>query len=376
MAKEAATFATSLYQASRLYNQARDMYRTWNQPNPRQVTPTRSFPKFQTARRMKSSRSFTKSRSRTGKRSFLGKRKRNQTKRTIWKMKKKLRQVMIPAKALWLDALQGRVSTAQGTSTWLSLGNLQTQNSILTGFSGSAESVPYLLVGPINNDGTSGNNLGRAKTMIHSWEQIFRWTNQSNCPLTIECYTLKCKQNLHLDGSASSGLTASSTIKDFLQRCLYTQYGQTNVLNIGIDHPAFKLSDCAEFGKYFKPVKHKTTTVQPGESLSMRKFKVKPRTYDEAFMYDTVSSRLKLLAIKGSLTYLWRITGTPQSASAGVSATLCDVKLAYVVSFHYRTSGYSYNDYQQYLPTALPTGVSIENIYPGTSESKAAAPVP
>jgi len=191
----------------------------------------------------------------------------------------------------------------------------------------------------------------------------------------MECYTLKCKQNLHLDGSASSGLSASSTIKDFLQRCLYTQYGVGTVLNTGIDHPGFKLSDCVEFGKYFKTVKHKTTVIQPGESLSMRKFKIKPRTYEEASMYDSVAARLKLLAVKGSLTYLWRITGTPQSADAGVTATLCDVKLAYVVSYHYRTSGYSYNDYFQYSSTALPSGVSITNIYPGTSEAKAAAPV-
>lgn len=296
-------------------------------------------------------------------------------KRTVWKMKKKLRQVMIPAKALWLDALQGRVSTAQGTSTWFSLGNLQTQNGILTGFSGSGESVPYMLTGPMNNDGTSGNNLGRSRNIVHSWEQIFRWTNQSNCPLTLECYTLKCKQNLHLDGSASSGLSASSTIKDFLQRCLYTQYGTTNTLNTGIDHPAFKLSDCVEFGKYFKSIKHKTMVIQPGESANMRKYKIKPRTYDESFMYDHVAGRLKLLAIKGSLTYLWRITGTPQSAASGTSTTLCDVKLAFVATYHYRTTGYSYNDYQQYTTTALPSAVSITNIYPGTSEAKAAAPV-
>jgi len=192
----------------------------------------------------------------------------------------------------------------------------------------------------------------------------------------MECYTLKCRQNVHLDGSANSGLSASSTIKDFLQRCMVTQYGSSGVLNIGIDHPGFKLSDCVEFGRYFKVVRHKTSTIQPGESLQMRKFKVKPRTYDEAVFWDATSSRLKVLAIKGSLTYLWRITGTPQSAAGGVTATLCDVKLAYVVSYHYRSTGYSYNDYTYPSASALPNALSIENIYPGTSEAKAAAPVP
>lgn len=192
----------------------------------------------------------------------------------------------------------------------------------------------------------------------------------------MECYTLKAKQHLHLDGSATSGLTASSTIKDFLQRCLITQYGSGSPDNIGIDHPAFKLSDCAEFGQYFKTIRHKTTVIQPGESLQMRKFKIKPRTYDESVMWNASASRLKLLAVKGSLTYLWRVTGTAQSASGGVTATLCDVKLAYVVSYHFRTSGYSYNDYHYPAATALPNTLTIENIYPGTSEAKAAAPVP
>lgn len=290
-------------------------------------------------------------------------------------MKKKLKQVMVPAKSLFYDALQGRVSTTQGTSAWFSLGNLQTQNSILTGFTGSAESVPYLLVGPINNDGTSGNALGRAKTIIHSWEQVFRWTNQSNCPLTLECYTLKCKQNLHLDGSASSGLTTSSTMKDFMSRCMYTQYNTTPSFPNDIDHPGFKLSDLAEFARYFKTIRHKTMVIQPGESMQMRKYKIKPREYNESLMYDSIAARLKLLAIKGSVQYLWRITGTPQSAASGTSTTLCDVKLAFVVSFHYRMSGYSYNNYENYGATNLPTGISITNIYPGTSEAKAAAPV-
>lgn len=160
-----------------------------------------------------------------------------------------------------------------------------------------------------------------------------------------------------------------------MSRCYLTQYGSTTTLNISIDHPAFKLSDMAEFGRYFKIVKHKTMVIQPGESANMRKFKVKPRTYNEATMYDNTSSRLKLLAVKGSLTYLWRITGTPQSADAGVSTTLCDVKLAFVATYHYRTSGYSYNDYHTFQPTALPVAVPITNIYPGTSEAKAAAPV-
>ncbi|AJD07472.1 putative capsid protein [Odonata-associated circular virus-8] len=381
MSKAAGHLATTLAGLDQIIRSGKSMYNRFsNWRNPRQVTPTRSFPKFSTRMRTISRRSFTKSRSSNGtrKRSYNGKRKRNSTKRTVWRMKKKLKQIMVPAKSLWLDALQGRVTTGQGTSTWVSLGNLLTQNAVLTGFTGSVESGTYLMSGLANNDGTSGNILGRAKFIVHSWEQIFRWTNQSNCPLTLECYTLKCVQNVPVDGLINSGLEVTNTIKDFMTACYNKQYvGGSTIPSISVDHPAFKLSDLARFGAYFKTIRHKTVVVQPGESMSMRKYKIRPRTYAEAISYDAVTAVLKVHAQKGTLHYLWRITGTPQSAAEGKDATLCDVKMAFVSSIHARTSGYSSNNYQTFpSTTGLPVGLVIENIYPGTSEAKVAAPVP
>lgn len=115
--------------------------------------------------------------------------------------------------------------------------------------------------------------------------------------------------------------------------------------------------------------------VQPGENLTIKRFRNKARNINEAKYYDANNSAYLNADLPGNIMHLWRITGTPQSAASGSTATLCDVKMAFVFSYHYRVSSYSYNTYKSFLPTALPTGLTITNIYPGTSGAAAAAPV-
>ena len=163
----------------------------------------------------------------------------------------------------------------------------------------------------------------------------------------------------------------------------------------GMGHPSFKLTDLSLMREFFKLVGVRKYEIQPGENITVKRFRNKPRSIDESKFYDANNSALLTHCLPGQSIHLWRITGTPQSgddskaanysklcsgtpqsASAGSTATLCDVKMAFVFSYHYRVSSYSNSDYSSFLPTALPSGLTVTNIYPGTSTAAAAAPVP
>ena len=134
-------------------------------------------------------------------------------------MKKKLATLASPSPSLYMDSLQGRVSTAQGTATWFSGGNLTSQNSINTGLSSSPECLSGIALGAINNDGSTGNDLGRCKSIIHNWEVKYHWTNQSNCPVELELYTLKCVKPLptYVPGSITPTTPLVSRLSQWYQ---------------------------------------------------------------------------------------------------------------------------------------------------------------
>ena len=125
-------------------------------------------------------------------------------------MKRKLATIPSPTASLYMDSLQGRVSTAQGTAAWFSGGNLTSQNGINSGLSSSPECLSGIALGAINNDGSTGNVLGRCRTMVHNWEVKYRWMNQSNCPVEVELYTLRCVKPLAT--TAPGGITNTSTL--------------------------------------------------------------------------------------------------------------------------------------------------------------------
>jgi len=85
-------------------------------------------------------------------------------------MKRKLDMIPVTRPSLYLDTLQGRVSTAQATSTWFTGGNLTGQNSFNTGADASPDCWSGMSFVAANNDGSTGNVYGRSTTMIHSWE--------------------------------------------------------------------------------------------------------------------------------------------------------------------------------------------------------------
>lgn len=127
------------------------------------------------------------------------------------KMSKKLQTLQAPAVSLYMDAVQGRVSTAQGTATWFSGGNLTSQNSINTGLTSSPECLTGMGNGALNNDGSVGNTLGRGRSTFHNWEVKYRWMNQSNCPVEVELYTFRCVKPM--PALAPGGLTNTSDLR-------------------------------------------------------------------------------------------------------------------------------------------------------------------
>ena len=94
-----------------------------------------------------------------------------------------------------------------------------------------------------------------------------------------------------------------------------SQYKDTSATPylVNIDHPAFKLTDLSLMREYLKLVKVRKYEVQPGENVTVKRYKSKPRTIDEAKFYDANNSAIVNACLPGHYIHLWRITGTPQS---------------------------------------------------------------
>lgn len=152
------------------------------------------------------------------------------------RMKTKLAKITTPAVSLVMDSLQGRVSTAQGTAQWFSGGNLTSQNSVNTGLTSSPECLTGLGgTLALNNDGTEGNTFGRGRSTFHSWEVKYRWMNQSNCPVELELYTLRCVKPLSV--LAPGGITMATNLR--------SRMSQWYISQVGVAQPLFVLACCS-----------------------------------------------------------------------------------------------------------------------------------
>lgn len=302
-------------------------------------------------------------------------------KREQYLMKKQLRQLPPNPKDLHLDLISDRWSSAQGLCMWQDL-NVQSKNSLVPSLAGGPTNVVYALKSIPGIDTINSFTKGRSKYVRHEWAVDSRMTNISNCPIELECYTLKARKRVPVNNDTDSGLTTQDTFFTMLKQFFFNQFGVNTATNpqYGPTHPAFKLTDLKSFNEFFKIVKMVRNVVQPGEAMLLKKWGKKARTFDSSGQYNASVATTTDYSVhyeKGDLLYVYRQLGIPQSQASvtATSVTLCDTVMDVVHSLRLRIAVIPYATYDALsAPGQLATGQTIKLIFPGTSAAGTAAP--
>lgn len=324
------------------------------------------------------------------KRSKKSYKRRNNIKRELWRLKKRMRVVPTPCKDVVLDTVASRWTSVQGLAAWQASSQLNTLNPQVeyptgsgvyyranTGLGISPEAMQWLIPSILATNPLESFKPGRSKFILNSWELTTRVTNLANCPAELECFTIKCKRNVPVENDGDTGLEVTSSWLNFIARSYYQQYGINTVADPykAANHPSFKLSDINRFNAFFKVVKHTTRTIQPGEVLRMRKYRNKPALIDSSKHFNNQANEYLNHFRKGAFFYVFRMIGTPATESKVTDPTLCGIPMDVVHSIHARTSVLPYDQYDAVVnPGRLPSTQTITQIFPGTSEAKLAAP--
>lgn len=313
-----------------------------------------------------------------GKKSGYAKIKRDQ-----YIMKKQLRQLPPAPKDLVMDQISDRWTSSQGLVKWQgNSAGVTTKNGIAQiSIAACPTHVQWMLDSIPAVDPITSFTKGRSKYVRHEWSMDSRFTNLSNCPIELECYTLKTRKRVINDQDVHSGLSLATVFDSMLNRFYFNQYNVDAVTTPGKgpSHPAFKLTDLTRFNEFFKIVRYKKNVIQPGEALLVSKFSKKARTFDSALQFNTTggANDYQVFWEKGELLYVYRQCGVPQSQEAKTAAdvTLCDTAMDVVHSLRMRVSVMPYQVYDAVAaPGQLATGQTIKLIFPGTSAAGTAAP--
>lgn len=360
-------YARTAYDSARSLSEAYDMYSRWK---PKSSYRYKASPRYRSRKRSSIRSSMTMSKKR--KRSFKRSRKGFLIKR-VKRMSRKLASLAPPAKDLFIDTLTKQFTYTQGKTYMTGFGGTTTKNGVVNGFSSSPEDLAMLFLGPFNNNGGT-TALGKCISVINSWETIYYLTNICNDPMIMECFTIKCIKDVPQFGIIIGNW------ETWMNNALTQQYVQLGGAGATpqTDTPGFKFSDCSIANGCMKIVKHKTTVVQPGETWRIRKFKLKPRIWNESKYYQSAGAiaGFQVAAAKGSVHYIFRFTCTPVSSAGGgtTNLTFGASSVNMIQTVHYRHS-FLYNDaYRSYKTTALPSGIAEKSIFPGTSTANANAP--
>jgi len=277
----------------------------------------------------------------------------------VHKMSRKLQRLPMPAMNTWLDTLRYLQQTPEGGVSFSGYGNASTAASSNPYSFTASPMDPFLLMFGIFNNlvGQNSSAFARQATtvLLNSFEVKYAFTNSTNTPVNLTCFTVKVKQDVPVvpdygfaaDRATGMGLLATNPT-DFLWEYLYSymctaQLPQesgvgpdvlTSIVPPGpttgggtdpavwFTHPAWKLTDLPWFNQYFqiKGVKHRV--LQPGRGFHKIIHSKRPKTirisdYLDAVAFNTIgpssgdSYALKLLAKKNTYLYIWRLEGVP-----------------------------------------------------------------
>lgn len=206
----------------------------------------------------------------------------------------------------------------------------------------------------------TGWTLGKSKAIVNSWEMGITVHNPSNVPTRVVLNTLKCRR----DQNYEPGVSATTSLRDDIQRWFDAQYGSTATA-VSIEYTAFKLSALASFTYNWKIVKKRVKIIQPGQSMFLRKFRRRPKYYNTAELYDTLTSPfIKKRALKGDLHYLWEIEPQITKDTANASIKTLEGRLDFLYKVHMRMSYLANDVYSSDPSTAMSSDTSTTSIMP------------
>lgn len=259
-------------------------------------------------------------------------------------------------------------TNTQGVDSWECLGAPDaTARSQITGLSCSADNIQLKLSQIASGSVVpTGWNMGRSAAIITSWEQKMRWNNVSNQVLRMTVYTLTARQDIP-NVFWAQNLGVNRNLLDLLETWFDDQYGNTSLNpNRTVGHISFKLTDLAQFKRYFKITKVKNFTIQPGQQVNLRKFRRTPE-YINTAKYFQPGVGPTIVAKKGNREYLWRLHSTTiESKDAGTAARVTPA-YNFQTSYHYRVRYLANDEYNFQPPLSPVTGLTLHTIYPGTS---------
>lgn len=258
-------------------------------------------------------------------------------------------------------------TNTQGVDSWECLGAPDTTaRNMIMGLTCSADNIQMKLR-QIASSGVipTGWALGRSAAIITSWEQKMRWNNISNQPMKMTLYTLVIKQDIPV-AFWGRALGSTEDLLVLVSQMFADQYDSSVAENRTLGHISFKLTDVAAFNRYFRIAKVKSFTIQPGQTLNLRKFKRKPEYLNTAkYFQEGVGETI--VGKRGNREYMWRLHSTTIESKDAGTASRVTPAYNFQTSYHYRVR-YLANDQYNFQPPGVPvTGLTLHTIYPGTS---------
>lgn len=386
----------------------------------------RAFRKANPLKRRKlSSRKFSKKKSmkrttwKRGSKKSLFRRKAPST-RKIWR---KLSQIPIPAKNLWVDQF---ACTVMGGVTGMTVltglahmaGALATAAIPTTGaliplFTSSPLDLG-LVLGQAFSNITFAGPPGAVKFNLHEYQHSCQIANSSNYPVKVTRYALFVKNEVPAVYAVDSTQTTASpgvwTFDYLVSYLAYTSLMASNTSSLStpmdlpnsispwnssvlgdsarmaITMPGFKLTDIPIFNHYFRFCGQRSKELLPGRSVTWRVKSKKLRVIDTSYYIDATTyagvspallGSLKVLAMKGSIHYVYKFEpiAATNHATPQVSTTLAPAQCAVVQTYRYITSVSSQPTHQMYGSTGhLGATTAVVNYVPFTATSAAFTP--
>lgn len=265
-----------------------------------------------------------------------------------------------PCKDLHMDHWGKQITfTAGQKSLWPNSPFASYGQSLSWIYTISPMDINYVL-SALNTQKPTGWTLGKSKAIMNSYEMGITVHNPSNVPIRVVLNTLKCRR----DQNYEPGVSATTCLRDDIQRWFDGQYGSTATA-IGIEYTAFKLSALASFTYNWRIVKKRIKVIQPGQSMYLRKFRRRPKLYNTAELYDSLTSPfIKKRALKGDLHYLWEVEPQITKDTANASIKTVTGSLDFLYKIHMRMSYFANDTYSSDPSTAMSSDVSTTNIMP------------
>lgn len=337
---------------------------------------------------------------------------------SIKKLSRRLSQIPIPAKNLWVDQYSCLIKPGtQGMHVVSGLafmaGSIANTPELTSGsLSPLFTSSPLdlgLVLGQAFQNITFAGPPGAVKFNLHHYSHTCQFTNAGNHPVKITRYALLCRRDIpsmfSITGPADATKPGYFTWDYIVSLMGNTQLQASNTSTTAsvlgtlasinpwmasagpnaitaVTMPGFVLNDIPQFRHYFKFKGTRHKELAQGRSVKWSVKSSKLRSIDTANFIESAQyaasglfASLRLLAMKGSIHYVYKfepMTGTT-TGGGNINTTIDYCSVSNVQTYRYLTSVSSQPTHQMYgAAAALPNSVAVYNYAPFTSTAAAA----